>query len=79
MLVEDDDGRLLGIFTDSDLARLFERRREADLDRPIGEVMTADPVQVARRRDPGRGRRGDEGAGRSASCRSSTAAAGSSA
>jgi arabinose-5-phosphate isomerase len=46
VLIEDDDGRLLGIFTDSDLARLFERRREADLDRPIGEVMTADPVQV---------------------------------
>ena len=43
---EDDDGRLLGIFTDSDLARLFERRREADLDRPIGEVMTPDPVQI---------------------------------
>src|SRR5262249_53233202 len=38
VLVEDDDGRLLGIFPDSDLARLFERRREADLDRPIGEV-----------------------------------------
>ncbi len=47
ILIEDDDGRLLGIFTDSDLARLFERRREADLDRPIGEVMTADPVRVA--------------------------------
>jgi arabinose-5-phosphate isomerase len=46
VLIEDEDGRLLGIFTDSDLARLFERRREADLDRPIGEVMTADPVQV---------------------------------
>ena len=47
VLVEDEDDRLAGIFTDSDLARLFERRREADLDRPIGEVMTPDPVQVA--------------------------------
>jgi len=47
VLVAGDDGRLLGIFTDSDLARLFERRREADLDRPIGEVMTRDPVRVA--------------------------------
>ena len=47
VLIEDEDGRLLGIFTDSDLARLFERRREAELDRPIEEVMTADPVQVA--------------------------------
>jgi arabinose-5-phosphate isomerase len=46
VLVEDDYGRLLGIFTDSDLARLFERRREADLDRPIGEVMTPEPVQT---------------------------------
>ena len=46
VLIEDDESRLLGIFTDSDLARLFERRREADLDRPIGEVMTADPVQI---------------------------------
>jgi arabinose-5-phosphate isomerase len=46
VLVEDDDDRLVGIFTDGDLARLFEKRREADLDRPIGEVMTPDPVQV---------------------------------
>ena len=46
VLIEDDDQRLLGIFTDGDLARLFEKRREADLDRPIGEVMTPDPVQV---------------------------------
>ncbi len=46
VLVEDEDGMLLGIFTDSDLARLFERRREADLDRPIREVMTANPIQA---------------------------------
>lgn len=46
VLVEDEEGKLLGIFTDSDLVRLFERRRETDLDRPIGEVMTANPVQV---------------------------------
>lgn len=45
VLVDDEDGRLLGIFTDGDLARLFERRCEADLDRPIGEVMTTDPVR----------------------------------
>ncbi len=47
VLIVDGDDRLLGIFTDSDLARLFERRREADLDRPIGDVMTVNPVQVA--------------------------------
>jgi arabinose-5-phosphate isomerase len=46
VLIEDSDGTLLGIFTDSDLVRLFEKRREADLDRPIGEVMTADPYTV---------------------------------
>ncbi|MGE3819020.1 MAG: SIS domain-containing protein [Isosphaeraceae bacterium] len=46
VLVETHDGRLLGIFTDGDLARLFEQRREADLDRPIGEVMTRNPVQT---------------------------------
>jgi arabinose-5-phosphate isomerase len=46
ILIEDEDQRLLGIFTDSDLARLFEKRREAELDRPIGEVMTPDPVQI---------------------------------
>ena len=38
--------RLAGIFTDSDLARLFEHRRDDLLDRPIGEVMTRDPVKV---------------------------------
>jgi arabinose-5-phosphate isomerase len=41
------DGRLRGIFTDSDLARLFEQRRDAALDRPIHEVMTRDPLTVA--------------------------------
>jgi arabinose-5-phosphate isomerase len=46
VLVEDDQTDLLGIFTDSDLARLFESRREADLDRPIGEIMTVDPKRV---------------------------------
>ena len=46
MLLVDEAERLVGIFTDSDLARLFEQRREAMLDRPIRDVMTADPVQV---------------------------------
>jgi arabinose-5-phosphate isomerase len=46
VLVTDREGRLSGIFTDSDLARLFEQRRETLLDRPIAEVMTAGPVVV---------------------------------
>ena len=46
VLVDDERGMLLGIFTDSDLARLFERRREDELDRPIGEVMTHNPVCI---------------------------------
>ncbi|MFO0889020.1 MAG: KpsF/GutQ family sugar-phosphate isomerase [Isosphaeraceae bacterium] len=46
VLIEDDETHLLGIFTDSDLARLFEKRRESDLDRPIGGLMTIDPKRV---------------------------------
>jgi len=39
--------RLEGIFTDSDLARLFERRHDDLLDAPIGRVMTARPTTAA--------------------------------
>ncbi|MHB1557818.1 MAG: KpsF/GutQ family sugar-phosphate isomerase [Isosphaeraceae bacterium] len=46
VLIVDEAGTLLGIFTDSDLARLFERRREADLDAPIGDVMTRHPYCI---------------------------------
>lgn len=41
-----DGGRLVGIFTDSDLARLFEHRQDASLDRPVREVMTPEPVHA---------------------------------
>src|SRR5262245_3680007 len=47
VLLVDDLQRLQGIFTDSDLARLFEQRRDAALDRPIHEVMTRSPLSVA--------------------------------
>jgi arabinose-5-phosphate isomerase len=40
------DGRLCGLFTDSDLARLFEQRCDDALDRPIREVMTPTPITV---------------------------------
>src|SRR5262249_18731193 len=33
-----DDGALTGLFTDSDLARLFEARRDTAFDHPIREV-----------------------------------------
>lgn len=46
MLLE-SGGILAGLFTDSDLARLFEQRGEVQLDRPISEVMTRDPWTVA--------------------------------
>jgi len=46
VLIVDEAGRLVGIFTDSDLARLFERRQDALLDQSIAAVMTADPIQV---------------------------------
>jgi arabinose-5-phosphate isomerase len=34
------EGELVGIFTDSDLARLLENSHESQLDRPVSEVMT---------------------------------------
>jgi len=46
IMLVDGEGKLSGIFTDSDLARLFEHRREHALDRPIREVMTTRPVTV---------------------------------
>jgi arabinose-5-phosphate isomerase len=47
VMLVDDAGRLQGLFTDSDLARLFEQRRDAAMDRPIEEVMTRAPITVA--------------------------------
>jgi arabinose-5-phosphate isomerase len=46
VMVVGDQDRLEGIFTDSDLARLFERRHDDLLDAPIGRVMTARPTTV---------------------------------
>ena len=46
ILVIEPDERLLGIFTDSDLARLFENHRENLLDRPIADSMTVNPVRA---------------------------------
>lgn len=46
ILLTQREGRLSGIFTDSDLARLFEQRNEHLLDTPIQEVMTRNPASV---------------------------------
>lgn len=46
VMLSDDAGKLCGLFTDSDLARLFEQRRDGAIDRPIREVMTFEPITV---------------------------------
>lgn len=46
VMLLNSDGRLSGLFTDSDLARLLEHRREADLDGPIVRLMTRNPLTV---------------------------------
>ena len=46
IMLTQQDGRLSGIFTDSDLARLFEQRHEHLLDTPIRCVMTLKPASV---------------------------------
>ena len=46
IMVVDDDGRLAGIFTDSDLARLLERKKDQAIDGPIAAVMTPSPATV---------------------------------
>ncbi|MBS0209402.1 MAG: KpsF/GutQ family sugar-phosphate isomerase [Planctomycetes bacterium] len=46
VMLTDAEGRLSGLFTDSDLARLFEARRDDAFDGPICDVMTARPTTV---------------------------------
>jgi len=46
VLVVDDRGKLCGLFTDSDLARLLERQCERFLDAPLSDVMTVSPFTV---------------------------------
>lgn len=46
IMIVDREERLSGIFTDSDLARLFENRRENLIDRPIEEAMTRNPAHL---------------------------------
>lgn len=46
IMLVDNERRLTGLFTDSDLARLFEHHREETLDEPIRNVMTRDPLTI---------------------------------
>ena len=46
VILHDADGRLSGIFTDSDLARLFESRNDSCLDHPVADVMIPTPLVV---------------------------------
>lgn len=46
IMLLDAHGRLAGIFTDSDLARLLERKQDAAIDGPIHAVMTRSPRTI---------------------------------
>ena len=46
ILLVNDEGRLTGIFTDGDLRRLVRTEGAGGLQRPIAEVMTADPRRL---------------------------------
>lgn len=46
ILLTDADGRLTGVFTDADLAKLFETRDADFFDRPIRDAMTRFPSVV---------------------------------
>jgi len=46
IMIVDDAGLLVGIFTDSDLARLLEANRDAAIDGPLADVMTRSPASV---------------------------------
>lgn len=46
VMIVNDQQQLVGVFTDSDLARLLERQTNASLDRPVCEVMTRQPITI---------------------------------
>ncbi len=46
IMLTNDAGELVGLFTDSDLARLLETRRDGELDRPVSELMNRRPTTV---------------------------------
>ena len=44
VMLVDDEGKLVGLFTDSDLARLLENRNDSALDQSIESRMTKHPL-----------------------------------
>ena len=48
VMLVDEAGKLSGLFTDSDLARLFENHADGAFDQPIAGVMTANPITLLR-------------------------------
>jgi arabinose-5-phosphate isomerase len=46
IMITDPGGHLSGIFTDSDLARLLESRRDSSIDGPLAGVMTRTPATI---------------------------------
>ena len=48
VMLVDELGRLTGIFTDSDLAKLLARQQDSQLDHSIANVMTKNPLTVAK-------------------------------
>ncbi|GAB4151596.1 MAG: KpsF/GutQ family sugar-phosphate isomerase [Planctomycetaceae bacterium] len=47
VMVTEASGKLAGLFTDSDLAKILEQRRDEQFDQPILHVMTRNPITVS--------------------------------
>jgi arabinose-5-phosphate isomerase len=46
VMLTNEAGQLIGVFTDSDLARLLEQKQDHAIDRPVRDVMTHQPHTV---------------------------------
>ena len=46
VMLVNEQGTLVGLFTDSDLARLLQKRNDLSLDEPIAAEMTRDPLTI---------------------------------
>ncbi len=47
VMLIDESGKLTGIFTDSDLAKLLERQQDDLFDGPVSYVMTTEPITIS--------------------------------